>query len=78
MTTFSNSSPHTDYTDLSEDEMAERRNSGGAYPIGSRVRHPIFGVGQVQQYSGGDKITLYFSSVGIKKLALKYAKLESV
>ncbi|MEK7702415.1 MAG: UvrD-helicase domain-containing protein [Nitrospirota bacterium] len=77
-TDTSNSPAYAEYSDLSEAEMAERRSHYGAYPIGSRVRHPIFGVGQVQQYSGGDKITLYFSSVGTKKLALKYAKLEKV
>ncbi len=47
-----------------------------AYSVGAMVRHPVFGVGQIQRCEGDDKITIYFSSVGIKKLSLKYAKLE--
>ena len=66
------------YSDLPEDELIERGRNKGHYPLGSWVRHPLFGVGEVRQYHGGEKITLYFSSVGIKKLALKYAKLEPV
>lgn len=59
------------YTDLQESE--------GAFPIGSMVRHPLFGIGRVQRCEGeGEeaKVTVTFSSVGTKKLALKYAKLE--
>ena len=66
------------YSDLPEEERVERARRGGAYPLGSWVRHAIFGVGEVQQYSGGEKITIYFRSVGVKKLALKYANLEHV
>jgi hypothetical protein len=39
------------------------------------VRHPLFGKGQVEQSGGGEKITIRFLSVGVKKLSLKYAKL---
>lgn len=66
------------YSDLPDDEIMERKRKAGPYAIGSWVRHPLFGVGEVRQYSGGEKITIYFSSVGTKKLALKYARLEPV
>ncbi len=66
------------YSDLPDDEIIERKKKAGPYALGSWVRHPIFGTGEVQQYSGGEKITIYFRSVGVKKLALKYANLEEV
>jgi DNA helicase II / ATP-dependent DNA helicase PcrA len=47
--------------------------------IGTRVRHLKFGVGIVRRLEGsGDnqKVTVYFSSVGPKKLLLKFAGLE--
>ncbi len=48
--------------------------------VGARVRHPLFGIGQVEAVSGNGedlKVTVFFSSSGSKKLALKYAKLEA-
>jgi DNA helicase-2/ATP-dependent DNA helicase PcrA len=65
-------------SDRYENEWEEKSQEKGAYAPGALVRHPIFGVGQVQQCNGSEKITIRFSSVGIKKLALKYAKLERV
>jgi DNA helicase-2/ATP-dependent DNA helicase PcrA len=50
--------------------------TAGVFSAGVLVRHPVFGVGQVQRCDGSEKITIYFSSVGVKKLSLKYAKLE--
>jgi DNA helicase-2/ATP-dependent DNA helicase PcrA len=47
--------------------------------IGSRVRHIKFGIGTVRRLEGsGDnqKVTVYFSTVGPKKLLLKFAGLE--
>jgi len=47
--------------------------------IGARVRHVKFGVGTVRRLEGsGDnqKVTVYFRSVGSKKLLLKFAGLE--
>jgi DNA helicase-2/ATP-dependent DNA helicase PcrA len=47
--------------------------------IGSRVRHISFGIGTVRRLEGhGDnrKVTVYFSTVGSKKLLLKFAGLE--
>ena len=46
---------------------------------GTRVRHPQFGVGTVQDIEpiGDDfKLTVKFASVGQKRLIGKYAKLE--
>jgi DNA helicase-2/ATP-dependent DNA helicase PcrA len=47
--------------------------------IGSRVRHVKFGIGTVRRLEGaGDqqKVIVYFSTVGPKKLLLKFAGLE--
>jgi len=47
--------------------------------IGTRVRHVKFGVGTVRRLEGSgenQKVTIYFNSVGIKKLLLKFAGLE--
>lgn len=60
------------YNDIQESEA-------GLFPVGAMVRHPLFGVGRVQRCEGegeGAKVTVAFSSVGTKKLALKYARLE--
>jgi DNA helicase-2/ATP-dependent DNA helicase PcrA len=60
------------YTDIQESEA-------GLFPVGVMVRHPLFGIGRVQRCEGegeGAKVTVAFSSVGTKKLALKYARLE--
>jgi len=62
----------------------ETRSSESAglfiYPPGTAVRHPHFGVGQVQRYEGsgeGLKVSVVFAD-GARKLAVKYAKLERV
>jgi len=47
--------------------------------LGRRVRHAKFGIGTVRRIEGsGDnqKVTIYFNSVGMKKLLLKFAGLE--
>jgi len=49
------------------------------YPAGCRVRHPKWGIGVVRDcYGEGDdkKIMVNFPSVGIKRLAVKFANLE--
>jgi DNA helicase-2/ATP-dependent DNA helicase PcrA len=68
---FSNTSDPV-YTDLQESEAGE-------YPVGTKVRHHIFGTGKVQRCEGeGEeaKVTVSFLGVGTKKLAIKFAKLE--
>jgi len=47
--------------------------------LGMRVRHPRFGVGTVRRIEGqgeGQKVIIYFNSVGAKKLLLRFAGLE--
>lgn len=49
------------------------------YSVGSRVKHPTWGVGVVRDCSGegeDQKIVVNFSTVGVKKLALKFIQLE--
>jgi len=54
------------------------RDIGSGFRLGSKVRHIKFGVGTVRRLEGsGDKqkVTVYFNSVGAKKLLLKFAGL---
>jgi len=47
--------------------------------IGMRVRHPKFGQGQVVSVEGIDedqKVTVFFQTVGAKRLKVRYANLE--
>jgi len=49
--------------------------------VGGRVRHASFGVGVIRGLEGsgeGRKVTVLFRTSGVKKLALKYARLEPV
>jgi DNA helicase-2/ATP-dependent DNA helicase PcrA len=51
---------------------------GGEPPLGSRVRHPKFGVGIVRRLEGsGDqrKVFVQFQTAGLKKLLLRFAGL---
>ncbi len=56
-------------------------DSGGGFRLGSKVRHIKFGIGTIRRLEGvGDKqkVTIYFNSVGSKKLLLKFAGLMPV
>jgi DNA helicase-2/ATP-dependent DNA helicase PcrA len=51
------------------------------YMVGCRVKHPSWGVGVVRDCSGeGDdtKITVNFTTVGLKRLAMRFANLEKI
>ena len=51
------------------------------YAIGTRVKHPKWGVGVVRDSDGqGDaqKITVNFPDIGVKRLSLKFANLEQI
>lgn len=53
--------------------------SGGAFPVGSMVRHPQFGVGRVEsieRHSSHTRARIAFAAVGRKTLILEYARLE--
>ena len=52
----------------------------GPFPIGAMVEHARFGIGRVERYEGsgeGSKVTVSFETAGLKKMILKYARLES-
>ena len=60
-----------------EDEDQAAHTSG--LKLGMRVRHPQFGTGQVigvEDYNDDVKVTVRFTSVGVKRLLAKYAKLQ--
>src|SRR5208337_2934698 len=52
-----------------------------AYLVGSKVKHPAWGIGIVRDCCGdGDdlKVTVNFSSVGLKRLAVRHVQLEKM
>jgi DNA helicase-2/ATP-dependent DNA helicase PcrA len=56
------------------------RKSGGAWTMGTRVKHPKFGNGTILRTEGeGDdlKLTISFMHHGLKKMIAKYAELET-
>jgi DNA helicase-2/ATP-dependent DNA helicase PcrA len=65
-----------DFEDETRDELLERTRS--QYPKGSMVRHPQFGVGRVDACVPGGYVKVAFPSVGVKTLAIDYARLERV
>jgi DNA helicase-2/ATP-dependent DNA helicase PcrA len=50
------------------------------FPVGSTVRHPQFGTGKVLEFTGGSnaRVRVQFRDVGVKTLALEFARLERV
>ncbi|MGP1347282.1 MAG: ATP-dependent helicase [Phycisphaerales bacterium] len=56
------------------------RSLSDRFPVGSRVRHPQFGIGVVESISGGfnARATIRFRDVGTKTLVLEYARIEPV
>jgi DNA helicase-2/ATP-dependent DNA helicase PcrA len=65
--------PEIDYS------ASQETDAGGALPIGTRVRHPQFGVGVVRRREGsgaGTKLTVQFERAGLKKLIARFAPLE--
>ena len=76
--------------DLSESDVpstpahrpAPGRASGLAaqFPIGSRVRHPQFGVGEIKSVTSGAnaRAEVWFKDVGKKTLILEYARLTRI
>ncbi len=52
---------------------------GEMFPVGSMVRHPIFGVGKIEYLArgfGGTRARISFRSVGLKTLIVEHAKLS--
>lgn len=66
------------------DVWTRGRSSGGAasaFPVGTLVKHPKFGVGRVEGMTaraGGTSVRVNFRTAGTKTLILEYAKLERV
>jgi DNA helicase II / ATP-dependent DNA helicase PcrA len=81
---------HLERTDLTEryaggrieyddPEAFSDRDVGEMFPIGSMVRHPIFGIGKVEFLArgfGGTRARIAFRSVGLKTLIVEHAKLS--
>jgi DNA helicase-2/ATP-dependent DNA helicase PcrA len=67
--------PEIDYS------ASQETDAGAALRIGTRVRHPQFGVGVVRRKEGtgaGVKLTVQFERAGLKKLIARFAPLEVV
>jgi DNA helicase-2/ATP-dependent DNA helicase PcrA len=57
----------------------EAGDDSDAVRAGTRVRHPVFGTGQIVGVSGsglGQKLRIRFDRVGIKTVVVRYANLE--
>jgi DNA helicase-2/ATP-dependent DNA helicase PcrA len=68
-----------DADDFFEDEVRQVPEAELGPRLGQQVRHAKFGVGTIRRLEGkGDnqKVSIYFRTVGLKKLLLKFAGLE--
>ncbi len=79
--------PHDDFNDTGGYPSGSAGGSSGSgplakakqeLPIGSRVRHPQFGAGEVLSLEGGSSVRakIKFRDVGVKTLVLEYARLQ--
>jgi len=61
-------------------QAVARSPRGAHFEIGARVRHPQFGVGTVESFTGGAgaRVRVKFRDVGVKTLVLEYARLTRV
>jgi len=67
-------------TEFKEEPQVEPAAEGGVR-LGMKVRHIKFGIGTVRRVEGSgekQKVTIYFNSVGPKKLLLKFAGLMPI
>jgi len=68
-----------DADDFFDDEVRQVSEAELGPRLGQQVRHAKFGVGTIRRLEGsGDKqkVSIYFRTVGLKKLLLKFAGLE--
>jgi ATP-dependent DNA helicase UvrD/PcrA len=68
-----------DADDFFDDEVRQVAEAELGPRLGQQVRHAKFGVGTIRRLEGsGDKqkVSIYFRTVGLKKLLLKFAGLE--
>jgi DNA helicase-2/ATP-dependent DNA helicase PcrA len=70
-------SAHGGFNPYNQDPGEQAEQPG--FAVGSRVRHPVWGVGTIQTAEGvGEeaRVVVAFRSAGTKKLAVKFARLE--
>ena len=73
--------PRADAISSSIARIPRRRMKSSPFSSGVRVKHPKWGVGVVRDSYGETddiKVTVNFSTVGVKRLALKFANLEKI
>jgi DNA helicase-2/ATP-dependent DNA helicase PcrA len=66
---------------ISEKKKVEHRRFFTLYTAGCRVKHPTWGIGVVRDcYGDGDdiKVMVNFPSIGVKRLAVRFANLEKI
>ncbi len=66
---------------LKPTRLAPKLSAAHAYIVGSKVKHPAWGVGIVRDCheDGGDtKVTVNFPSVGLKRLSVRHVHLEKM
>jgi len=69
------------FAEIREEDVVYRADSGPAFTKGERVRHSLFGTGQVvavRRAGGGTQVTVDFDREGRKEMALEFAKLTRI
>jgi DNA helicase-2/ATP-dependent DNA helicase PcrA len=73
------SEPEPDHWDTPGDTVwPARKEADNPYRVGTKVRHPIFGLGTVKNCEGtteNRKVTIAFQTAGLKKLVAKISNL---
>lgn len=72
---------HDDFDQRPTEERGLVSGKGGLFPVGMKVQHSDFGVGQVmasEKTSLGEKVTVRFQNGSLKKLIAEYARLKRV
>ena len=62
-------------------QSSKRLPHSSGFRIGGRVRHPKYGVGTVHRLQGegeDSKLTVQFETYGLKKLVMKFARLQRI
>jgi DNA helicase-2/ATP-dependent DNA helicase PcrA len=65
---------------IDRSEFEPKPKAGSPFPVGSIVRHPQFGLGEVKGFMAGAnaRIKVHFKAGGEKTLVLEFARLERV